>query len=373
VPTFDHGKTILYAVRSALAQTVEDIEVFIVGDGVPKPAREFIDLLLREDSRVRFFANPKGPRHGEIYRAKALEEASGEIVCYLSDDDLWLPNHLESMLELLAEADFANCLPLRVEPDGSLAGWTVNLAEESFRQLLLSGENRVPLSCSGHTLSAYRRLPVGWRTTPDDVPTDLYMFQQFLSEERVRTVSGTTPSCLHFPSPDRVGWTVEKRCTELDRWQTRVRDEKWRALELPLLAMKVQVSGWSNRDAKARALWRQQEECAKALSNVTESYRDLENKYWRLEENRSELEEQLHEKSDEAAELSSRAEAMAGRIDDAEARVQDSERMLGDAHFELEWMRASRTWRLRSWILSLPGVGAIVRWVAGARSRRAAR
>jgi len=170
IPTFDHGETLLYSVRSALRQTISDIEIFIVGDGVPSPARLFVEELIAEDPRVRFFANDKGPRHGEIHRAKALREASGDIVCYLSDDDLWLPGHVESMLELLADADLAHCLPLRVEPDGSLGGWAVDLAEECDRQLLLGGENRIPLPCSGHTLEAYRRLPYGWRTTPAGVP-----------------------------------------------------------------------------------------------------------------------------------------------------------------------------------------------------------
>ncbi len=234
VPTFDHGPTLNYAVRSALDQTVADIEVFIVGDGVPPLARGFIEELVGEDSRVRLFTNDKGPRHGEIHRARALEEASGEIVCYLSDDDLWLPDHLEVMRELLEEADFAHCLPVRVEPDGSIGVWPVDLTKEADRELLLSGENRIPLSCSGHTLAAYRRLPHGWRTTPDNVPTDLYMFQQFLvhrlrarsaaaarhvSTFRLRIVSTGGRSaawlssrCGQIEWPMRNGGSVRSRC-----------------------------------------------------------------------------------------------------------------------------------------------------------------
>ncbi len=232
VPTFDHGPTLKYAVRSALDQTVADIEIFIVGDGVPPLARSYIEELVKEDSRVRLFINDKGPRHGEIHRARALEEASGEIVCYLSDDDLWLPDHLAVMSELLEDADFAHCLPIRVEPGGRIGGWPIDLAEKADRQLLLGGENRIPLSCSGHTLAAYRRLPHGWRTTPDNVPTDLYMFQQFLVTDWVRTVSGSRPTCLHFPSPDRFDWSSERRLAELAWWADRMADVEWRQREL---------------------------------------------------------------------------------------------------------------------------------------------
>lgn len=76
IPTFDHGETLLYSVRSALRQTVSDIEIFVVGDGVPTPARRFIEELIAEDPRVRFFANDKGPRHGEVHRARALPTAA---------------------------------------------------------------------------------------------------------------------------------------------------------------------------------------------------------------------------------------------------------------------------------------------------------
>src|SRR5215210_721750 len=66
IPTHDHGPLLLHSARSALAQTVEEIEVFISGDGVPEVTREIVSELKR-DERVRFFDHPKGPRHGEIY------------------------------------------------------------------------------------------------------------------------------------------------------------------------------------------------------------------------------------------------------------------------------------------------------------------
>ena len=63
------------------------------------------------DPRVRFFDLPKGERHGERNRHLALAEAAGRIVCYLSDDDLLLPRHVATMLELLEGADFAHGAP----------------------------------------------------------------------------------------------------------------------------------------------------------------------------------------------------------------------------------------------------------------------
>ena len=170
IPTHDHGATLLYSTRSALAQTVREIEVFIVGDGMSPDTTLAADELERADTRVRVFRHPKGPRHGEIYRHSALAEASGAIVCYLSDDDLWLPNHVEVMEELLRAADFAHTLGIRVSRTAA-CGWGTKWisACQAFATLVFTPGLRVggtSLSAMAHTLAMYRRLPVGWDTTP---------------------------------------------------------------------------------------------------------------------------------------------------------------------------------------------------------------
>ena len=233
IPTHDHGPTLVPTVGTALGQTISDIEVFIVGDGAPDITRDVVADLKRRDERIRFFDNPKGPRHGEVHRHAALAEARGEIVCYLSDDDLWFPDHVKTLSHLLASADFAHALPIAVEPDGSLVGWTVDLSLPFFPDLLLSGDNRIPLSCGAHTLEMYRRLPAGWRTTPEGIHTDLYMWQQFLAQPGCRAVSGTRPTVLHFPSPWRRGWSRNERVEELDHWARRLADPEWRERFIP--------------------------------------------------------------------------------------------------------------------------------------------
>jgi hypothetical protein len=195
---------------------------------VPDVTREVTAELEREDERVRFFDNPKGPRHGEIHRHAALQQARGEIVCYLSDDDLWLPDHVETMRRLLADADFANALPTYVDEKGELGFLLVDLSVPAYRELMLSGINRVPLSCGAHTLETYRELPHGWRTTPQGKPTDLHMWQQILADPGYTAVSSTRPTVLFFPSPQRRSWTLEDRLAELDRWIQKVSDAAWR-------------------------------------------------------------------------------------------------------------------------------------------------
>lgn len=222
IPTHDHGPTLRHSVASALAQTVTDIEIFIVGDGMPEAARDVARSVARLDSRIRLFENPKGPRHGEILRHEALREAVGHAVCYLSDDDLWMPDHVETMLALLEHHDFANALPLYLHPTKGLSSLTVNLEHDYFRRLMVSGTNRVPLSCGAHTLQMYRRLPHGWRTTPAGTFTDAYMWQQFLADPACRATSAVWPTVLGFPATMRTTMTTAERADELAYWRGRI-------------------------------------------------------------------------------------------------------------------------------------------------------
>ena len=227
IPTHDHGPTLSYALKSAQAQTVDDLEIFVIGDGVPDLTREIIAEAGAQDPRIRFFDHPKGPHLGEAYRHAALQQARGAIVCYLSDDDLWFPGHVESMEALLDQADFAHALPLRVEEDGRLGAWNIDLRLAWFRKEILEGRNRIPLSCGAHRLDTYHRLPRGWVTT--SLHTDLYMWQCLLSLPGSRAVSGFQPTVLHFASSERKNWTIQQRVDELSRWSTNLGELAWRA------------------------------------------------------------------------------------------------------------------------------------------------
>ncbi len=232
IPTHDHGPLLLRAARSALRQTVAAVELFIVGDGVPDATRDVVRVLEREDDRVRFFDHPKGPRHGEILRHRALSEARGEIVCYLADDDLMLAHHVETLHETLRGADFANALSLAVDGEGELRPrTTLDLSNHAARAAFARGDDfvpSIPLSTVSHSLAMYRRLPYGWRTTPPDVATDRYMVRQFLAQDVCRSVTSTRPTCIRFPSPLRAGWSLERRTREIDEWFARTNDREWR-------------------------------------------------------------------------------------------------------------------------------------------------
>jgi GalNAc5-diNAcBac-PP-undecaprenol beta-1,3-glucosyltransferase len=227
VPTYDHGEILLCSVRSALAQTVRDIEVLIVGDGINPEGREAAHILQREDPRVRFFDNPKQERHGEFHRHEALKGATGRIVCYLSDDDLWTPDHVEGMAEALRDHDFAHALPLEIHADGGIKLWRCDLSLDYFRAFILEKDNRIPLSCGAHTLKLYRNLRVGWSPPPpSERHSDLFMWRKLLSHPGVRLKSTMRPTVLHFPDPLRREMPHGERIAELREWEGKLRADR---------------------------------------------------------------------------------------------------------------------------------------------------
>lgn len=227
IPTYDHGETICFAVESVLCQTVSDLEIFIVGDGVPDCAKPAIESCL-EDSRVSFFEHRKSASKGEDYRHAALQSVKSKIVCYLSDDDLWLPNHLETMLGMLANADFAVSRSIACYPGGPeecKIWWSDVEGEAGMR--LLAERTGPPLSTGGHTLSAYRRLKDGWTLTPPGLQTDLFFWNKFISDGQFALVSGGLPTVLKFCSISRKGWSNHARASELKHWSESIKSPQF--------------------------------------------------------------------------------------------------------------------------------------------------
>jgi hypothetical protein len=227
--TGDRGPLLRLSLASVLAQSVAELEVFVVGDGIGPAARTLVEQMARSDARVRLFDFPKDPRRGEIYRHQVLQEARGDIVCYLCDRDLMLPDHVAIMGELLRDHDFAHSLLFGVREDGGIDfGVKLDLADPGYRARVAGGQMAViGLSFAAHTLAMYRRLPHGWRTTPEGMLTDYYMWRQFLNVPGCRAVSDETPTILYFKRGHHPGWPVARRLAELEAWNERLGDAAW--------------------------------------------------------------------------------------------------------------------------------------------------
>ena len=255
VPTHDHGPTLEFSLATALAQTVRELDVVVIGDGVPDEARVLVRELAARDGRIRFLDHPKGPSRGEAYRHEALGAVDSPVL-YLSDDDLWLPHHVETVLGALAAgAHWAHTLPVWVLPDGQLGLHGFDLADLHFREQMSTRERpRSPgLSQTGHTIELYRALPYGWRPAPPGTPTDVHMWRQILEIPWVVPRSIPVVTALSFPSPARPGWSAAERARELGTWHERLASEAGRReFERAVIAKLAQRGAWEEKHAELR-------------------------------------------------------------------------------------------------------------------------
>lgn len=205
-----------FAIRSVLAQTRQDFEVFIICDGAPEATAATARAFAARDSRVRALVHPKGERHGEAYRHQALESARGRIVCQIGDDDLWFPDHLETIEALMAEADFGATLPMFLQPDGAPRLHFADFADPVVQRQMSAGQgNAFGPTPSAYRLETYRALPVGWSPAPAGVWTDLFMWRKFLESPGIRCATHFAATTLTFPQAMRRDWSLERRREEI--------------------------------------------------------------------------------------------------------------------------------------------------------------
>jgi GT2 family glycosyltransferase len=218
------------AIESVLAQTVSEFELFIVCDGTPPETIECAQEFARRDPRVTVFPFLKGQRHGEAHLHSVLTKASGTFVAYLEDDDLWFPNHLEELEELLQTVDFGNTIHVIVHSDGRVESLPCDLGEHDFRQRFLDEPfNRFGFSTCGHSLDAYRRLPEGWAPVPVRIHNDLHMWRKFLSMSEFKFGTRMVITAITLPSYIRDLMSPEERAHEAKVWLSRIHDKEGRA------------------------------------------------------------------------------------------------------------------------------------------------
>jgi glycosyltransferase involved in cell wall biosynthesis len=100
IPTRGRPALLRRAVRSALGQTLREIEVVVVIDGEDSATKRALQDLMDEDGRVRVVALATSVG-GSDARNRGVDAASGEWIAFLDDDDEWLPGKLQAQFDAL--------------------------------------------------------------------------------------------------------------------------------------------------------------------------------------------------------------------------------------------------------------------------------
>lgn len=115
----DGHDRIARAIKSVLTQDYPNIELIVVDDGSSINLQPITSSF--QDSRISFFRFEHN-RGLHAARAFALEQARGEFVALLDDDDEWLPDKLSRQLPLLLESPKVGLVcggAIDIYPDGT--------------------------------------------------------------------------------------------------------------------------------------------------------------------------------------------------------------------------------------------------------------
>ena len=99
IATYNYAGVLPYSVGSVLDQTFDDFELLVVGDGCTDESEQVVTAM--EDPRVYWVNLPENTRHQAGPNNEGLRRARGDVIAYLGHDDVWLPNHLEVLVEAL--------------------------------------------------------------------------------------------------------------------------------------------------------------------------------------------------------------------------------------------------------------------------------
>lgn len=121
IPSYKRSDTVTRAVNSVLNQSYKDLEVLVVDDNIPGDKYSVILKKVIEsinDKRVRLVTQSQHI-NGAKARNVGIENANGEYVAFLDDDDEWLPRKLEKQIAFLKDnSNYKGCSVLYNEYKG---------------------------------------------------------------------------------------------------------------------------------------------------------------------------------------------------------------------------------------------------------------
>ncbi len=117
IPTYNRASLLVErAVSSVLAQTYKNFEIIIIGDCCTDNTAELLSQI--DDPRLKFYNMPKRKRRypisvenhwfvgGAIPANKSLSLAKGKWIARNDDDDIWTPDHLETLLRFAQKGNW---------------------------------------------------------------------------------------------------------------------------------------------------------------------------------------------------------------------------------------------------------------------------
>lgn len=226
IATYNWSSVLPYSIGSVLRQTMQDFEILVVGDGCTDHSEQVVAAI--GDPRIRWFNLPANTRHQSGPNNEGLRQARGEFIAYLGHDDLWLPHHLEVLVNTLEvfDAGMAHSIVALVDADGADVVATSRPAYGAWS----------PPSCRMHRRSVTETVG-GWRGHREMTVAPESELWLRAREAGIRSAFVPRLTAIKFPASLRRGVYKTRPCHEQAAWSARIASEP--DLELTLLAQIV--------------------------------------------------------------------------------------------------------------------------------------
>jgi len=100
--TYNGEKYIREQLDSVLSQTESDFEVVICDDASTDSTLSILKEYEKKDNRFRIYENEKNLGYRENFN-KAVSLCKGDFIAFSDQDDIWLPNHLQTLRENIGD------------------------------------------------------------------------------------------------------------------------------------------------------------------------------------------------------------------------------------------------------------------------------
>ena len=124
VPVYNAGQFIAETISCVQRQTYDEWELLLVDDCSTDAGRELISQKSREDKRIKLIVQEQNGGAAEA-RNRGIREASGQYICFLDADDIWLPDKLRLELEYIKKVQHEE------NPDAGFVFMGYEFADES--------------------------------------------------------------------------------------------------------------------------------------------------------------------------------------------------------------------------------------------------
>lgn len=132
-------------IDSILGQSVKDIKIVIRNDGSIDNSADIIDYYCKEYPDVISCVGGTPTGSAKQNFAKLLENCDSDYIMFCDQDDVWLPQKIETTLEAMQKAEGSSKIPILVHTDLKVVDQNLNIISPSFFEFQKLIQNNITL------------------------------------------------------------------------------------------------------------------------------------------------------------------------------------------------------------------------------------